>query len=187
MKVLVGISNRHVHLTEEDYVLLFGTNILEKKKDLYQIGQFASTQTITIRTEKGEIAGVRLLGPFRDYTQVELSKTDTYTLGIDPPIRDSGDLEGASLLELVGPKGTIQRECAILPNRHIHISPDDLKKIGLREDQEVMVHFEGAKGAILEHVRFKVDPSYRMELHLDTDEGNAVLAKTGDTCEIIVP
>ncbi len=187
MKVLVGISNRHVHLTEEDYVLLFGTNCLEKKKDLYQVGEFATTQTIIIRTDKKEIAGVRVLGPFRDYTQVELSKTDAYFLGIDPPIRDSGDLKGASLLELVGPKGSISRACAILPTRHIHINQEELEKMGLDATKEVMVRFDGIKGATLEHVHLKVGKSYKLELHLDRDEGNALLAKTGDMCEIIVP
>ena len=101
MKVRIGVSNRHVHLKEEDFKKLFGDVVLEKDKDLYQPNQFASIYKLTIKTLKNEIKNVRVLGPFRSYTQIEISKTDAYTLGLNPPIRTSGDLDGSEVVTLI--------------------------------------------------------------------------------------
>lgn len=185
MEVVVGISNHHFHITEEDYQVLFGSTPVEIKKELTQRGQYASNITATIQTEKGKIENVRLLTPFRSYTQVELSKTDAYKLGITPPVRDSGDLREASIVEIVGSHGTIKKECAIIANRHIHLTPIDVDRFHLEGKREVQVKASGIKGAVLDHVQLKVDDSYKFELHLDTDDANALLLKQGDTLEIL--
>ena len=127
MKVLLGISNRHVHLTEDDYKTLFGDEPLEKVKDLVQPGEYASNQKVSIKTEKNVINNVRLLGPLRSYSQVEISKTDSFTLGIKPPVRNSGDLENAAEVTIVGPKGEVTKECCIIAARHLHINTSDLE------------------------------------------------------------
>lgn len=185
MYINLGVSNHHFHVTKEDYEILYGDIPVENVKELVQPGQYASNLTATIKTEKAMIERVRLLVPFRSYTQVEISKTDAYKLGIDPPVRDSGDLIDASVVEIVGPHGSIKKECAIIANRHIHMTPQDQKELGLENKKEVQVKFAGSKGAILDHVQLKVDESYRLELHLDTDDANALLLKTGDKAEII--
>lgn len=185
MEVTVGVSNHHLHLTKEDYEVLFGNIKPEIKKELVQKGQYASNITVTIKTEKGKLENVRLLLPFRNYTQVEISKTDSYKLGINPPIRDSGDLSKASLVEIVGPIGSIKKECAIIATRHIHMTKEDQIKLGLETKAEVQVKVNGIKAALLDHVALKVDPSYVLELHLDTDDANALLLKNGDKVEII--
>ena len=133
MKVSIGVSNRHVHLTKEHLEILFGSGYeLKKKVDINQPGQFASTDVVTIKTEKSEIDRVRVLGPIRDYTQVEISKTDSYTLGLNPPIRDSGDLKGSAPITIMGPIGRVDlEEGCIIANRHIHITPKQMEYYNL--------------------------------------------------------
>lgn len=186
MKVILGVSMRHVHLNKEDYHTLFGDEPLNKVKDLRQPGQFASDKLVTIKNEGRQIDHVRVLGPLRNYTQVEISKTDAYSLKLDPPIRTSGDLEGSSPITIVGPKGEVNlKEGCILANRHIHISPEDVKKYNLENVKTVKVKVDGEKGGILNNVHLKIiDPSL-LELHIDSDEGNAFGVKTGDELEII--
>lgn len=184
MKVQLGVSNHHFHLTEADYKVLFGDTIVENIKELVQKGQYASNIVATIKTEKGSIDKVRLLMPFRNYTQVEISKTDAYKLGINPPIRDSGNITGASEVEIIGTHGSIKKECAIIATRHIHMTKDDQEKLGLIGKSEVSVKFDGIKSGTFEHVYLKVDPTYTLELHLDTDDANAFLLTTGDVGEI---
>ncbi len=186
MQVILGVSNRHVHLKEEDYKILFGDEPLNKVKDLRQPGQFASDKLVTIKNGDREINHVRVLGPIRNYTQVEISKTDAYTLKLNPPIRTSGDLEGSSPITIIGPKGKIDlKEGCILANRHIHISPEEVKKYNLEGVKKVKVKIDGEKGGILNNVYLKIlDPSV-LEMHIDTDEGNAFNVKTGDILEIV--
>ena len=186
MQVILGVSNRHVHLKEEDYKILFGDEPLNKVKDLRQPGQFASDKLVTIKNGDREINHVRVLGPIRNYTQVEISKTDAYTLKLNPPIRTSGDLEGSSPITIIGPKGKIDlKEGCILANRHIHISPEEVKKYNIEGVKKVKVKIDGEKGGILNNVYLKIlDPSV-LEMHIDTDEGNAFNVKTGDILEII--
>ena len=152
MKISVGISNRHVHLTKEDYRLLFGDEEVTKRNDLKQPGMFACNQVVTIKTPKKEINKVRVLGPFRGYTQVEISKTDAYTLGIDPPVRTSGDLDGASEIEIIGPCGSITRNAAIIANRHIHVNKEIRTEHNLVGISKVSVRKVGEKGATLDDV-----------------------------------
>ena len=185
MKVLLGISNRHVHLTEEDYKTLFNDAPLEKVKDLVQPGEFASKQKVSIKTEKSTINNVRLLGPLRKYSQVEISKTDSFTLGIKPPVRNSGDLENAEKITIVGPYGEVTKNCCIIATRHLHINKEDRIKYNLEGVEKVKVKIESEKSTIFEDVYVKENPNYVLELHLDTDDGNGSLAKTGDEVEII--
>lgn len=187
MEINIGISNRHVHLTKEHLDILFGENYeLTKRNDLSQLGQFACEEIVTIKTAKNEIKKVRILGPVRNYTQVEISKTDSFTLGLNPPVRESGDVKDSEAITLIGPKGEVTlNEGCIIATRHIHANPDDVKKLNLEGINYVDVKIPGLKGGILHHVSIKVDPSYTLELHLDTDDGNAHLINK-DTKAIIV-
>lgn len=187
MKVSIGVSNRHVHLTQENFKILFGEGKeLEKRNDINQPGQFASTSIVTIKTNKSEIENVRVLGPFRSYTQVEISKTDAYKLGINPPIRDSGYLKGSSPITIIGPNGVIDlEEGCIIPTRHIHILPNQVKLYELEGKEVVNVRVGGEKGGILTNVHLKVSDEAFLELHLDTDDANAHLIKNGDIGEIV--
>jgi len=186
MKIPVGVSNRHVHLKEETLKILFGDNyVLNKRNELKQPGEFASSETLTIKTEKAEIPNVRVLGPIRKYDQVEISKTDSYKLGINPPVKNSGDLEGASTITLIGPVGTVTVNACIIPNRHIHISDEKALELGFTNNQMVSVKVFGIKGGILDNVYIKIQPNAYFEIHLDTDDANAHLLKEGDIVEII--
>lgn len=187
MKVSIGVSNRHVHLTKDHLIKLFGEDYeLLKRNDLSQPGQFASTALVTLKTEKGAIENVRVLGPLRNYTQVEISKTDAYKLGLNPPVRNSGDLDNSESITLVGPNGeiTIDNGC-IIATRHIHILPEQMKQYKLEGKETVSVRVGGEKGGILENVYLKVSDKSFLELHLDTDDANAHLIKNGDIAEIL--
>lgn len=187
MDVVLGVSNRHVHLCERDFKILFGDEAkLEVVKELVQPGEFASNCFVTIKTEKSMIEKVRVLGPIRSYTQVEISLTDAFKLGVKPPVRDSGDLAGSSSVTLVGPNGSIElKEGCIIANRHIHITPDQMKEFGFEGMESVNVELPGEKGGILYNVKFKVSPKFAFEMHIDTDDANAHMVKTGDIVRII--
>ena len=184
MEVVLGISNKHVHLTEEDYRILFGDEVLGKVKDLVQPGQFSSDKKVTIKTEKASFDGVRLLGPLRSYTQVEISKTDSFKLGIDPPMRNSGDLEGAAVVTIVGPAGEVTKPCCILANRHLHINHKEREELGLLDVDKVKARIVNEKSTVFEDVYLKEDDNFTLELHLDTDDGNGSMGKTGQMVEI---
>lgn len=187
MKISIGVSNRHVHLTKEHLNILFGLGYeLEKKNDLTQPGQYASTATVTIKTDKSEISNVRVLGPIRNYTQVEISKTDAYKLGLNPPVRNSGDLENSEAITIIGPNGSVDiNQGCIIATRHIHILPKQIKEYGLEEKEMVNVRLNGEKGGIITNVYLKVSEEAYFELHLDTDDANAHLVKNGDIGEIV--
>ncbi len=187
MKISVGVSNRHIHLTKESLEILFGSNYnLEILKGLKQPGQFASSSLVTIKGPKGQIENVRILGPLREYNQVEVSKTDCYTLGINPPVRNSGDLKGSSPITIIGPKGELHlEEGCIIATRHIHISYRDLEKLHLEKVSKVKIKIDGEKGAILDNVYLKPSENGCLELHLDTDDANAHLVKQDDLVEVI--
>ncbi len=186
MKVSVGVSNRHIHLNAQDYKILFQDTKMEVVRELNQPTQFASNLMVTIKTAKSEIPNVRVLGPIRDYTQVEISKTDSYKLGIEPPVRDSGDIEGASVVTIVGPYGEVTKECGIIATRHIHVDKKIREAKNLVGVNEVSVKIAGEKGGILEHVHLKDSVEAYFELHLDTDDANACFLKNNDEVEIIL-
>jgi len=185
MEIKIGVSARHIHLTKETMKKLFGENHeLVNIKNLSQPGQYASEEKLTIKTEKGEFTGVRVLGPVRDYDQVELAKTDAFKLGINPPVRDSGDVEGSPGITLVGPNGEVKIEKGcIIASRHIHVTEKEIEKYNLPE--VVSVKIKGEKGGILHNVRIKKAAQAYFELHLDTDDANAHLIKNGDIGEIV--
>lgn len=183
MKVSIGVSNRHVHVNKEDLEILFGSNYeLNKKVDLKQPNQYACLETVTIKTDKDEIKNVRILGPARNYTQVELSKTDAYKLGINPPLRDSGDLEDSSIVSIIGPNGIVTKKCAIIVRRHIHITKEDKEKYNLPDVVSVKVNTP--RGGILDEVCVKVSDEAYFEMHIDMDEANAFDLKNNDEVEI---
>ena len=186
MKVLLGVSNRHVHLTEEDYKVLFGDEPLGKVKDLVQPGQFSSDKKVSLKTEKRTIDNVRLLGPLRSYTQVEISKTDSFALGLNPPIRNSGDLDGSETITIVGPLGEVTKPCCIIANRHLHINPTQRQELGLVGVDKVCAKITGEKETIFQDVYIKESPDFTLELHLDTDDGNGSFAKSGEEVEIFI-
>lgn len=185
MKVKIGVSNRHVHLTHDDYVLLFGNETIKKERDLVQKGQFASSSKVTIKTDKNYIENVRVLGPFRNYTQVEISKTDSYFLGINPPIRNSGDLTDANEITIIGPMGSIVRKSCIIATRYIHINKSDRDKLGLTNVDYVKVEVGNIKKSILYDVYIKESEDGVFELHLDLDDANACFLKNGDEATIL--
>lgn len=185
--VPVGVSARHVHLTQEHVEALFGKGYqLTKKKDLMG-GQFASNEQVTIVGLKlRAIENVRILGPVRKQSQVEISATDARTLGIKAPIRQSGDLAGSAPIAIVGPKGAIYlKEGCIVAMRHIHMSPTDARAAGLKNGDIVSVKADNDRGTIFNHVVIRVDDSFTLEMHIDTDEANAAGIKQGDTVTII--
>lgn len=184
-KISVGVSNRHVHLTEEIYNQLFFSPLL-KKCDLNQIGEFASNQVLTIKTDKDIIENVRVLGPFRDYNQVEISRTDAYKLGLNPPIRRSGDLSNSETITLIGEKGSVVLEnSCIIANRHVHMNPDLARQLGVIDNQQVKIIVSGEKACIL-YAFVKISDNGFYELHIDFDDANAAGLKNGDEVEIVI-
>lgn len=185
--VPVGVSARHVHLTQEHVETLFGKGYeLTKKKDLMG-GQFASNEMVTIVGLKLRcIENVRILGPVRKKSQVEVSKTDAIKLGVNVPIRESGDVKGSAPIALVGPKGALYlEEGCIVAMRHIHMSPADAKAAGVKDGDIVSVKAENERGTVFNHVKIRVDESFTLEMHIDTDEANSSGVKTGDTVIIM--
>lgn len=185
MKVKIGVSARHVHLTKDDFKKLFGYDELTWLKDLTQPNEFASKETVSIITEKGRINNVRILGPFRDYTQVEISKTDAYSLKINPPIRKSGDLVSSEIVTMEHDGKTITKECCIIATRHIHINTKDLEHYNLKNGEVVKLRLDGIKGGILNNVFIKASDNYTLEAHIDLDDANAHFINDKDEGEII--
>lgn len=188
MKVKIGVSARHVHLCREDLDFLFGNNYeLNLLKDLYQAGEYACKETLTIKTEKGSYNNVRILGPVREYTQIEISKTDAYILGLNPPVRNSGDISESAAITLVnGDKEIFKKEGCIIATRHLHVSNDEALQYGLTDGEVVSFILNGEKGGTINNVHIKTDAHFRLELHIDLDDANAHLAKTGDEGELII-
>lgn len=180
--VPIAISARHVHLSEEHVEQLFGKGYqLTKRADLSQPGQFAAEETVHVAGPKGSFARVRVLGPARKLTQVEVSQTDTITLGVSAPVRESGDIQGSAPITLIGPKGSVRlAEGLIVAQAHIHMSPQDALRYQVKDQEfvEVLIHSE--RPLRLQRVKIRVSERYRLEMHIDTDEANAAfLQKKG--------
>lgn len=186
-KVPVGISNRHLHLSLQDLECLFGKDYkLTELKPLSQTGQFAAEETVIIRGPKGEIRNVRILGPTRNETQVEVSRTDSFGLGIKPPIRDSGILQDSPGLTLIGPNGSVEmKNGVIIAHRHIHMSEADAREFGVVDKERVTVKAPGERGLIYENVLVRVRNDFVLELHIDTDEANAAALANGELVEVL--
>lgn len=184
----LGVSNRHVHITGEIFEKLFGTDSsLEVYRQLYQPEEFASKQVVTIAGPKMRaIQNARILGPLRKYTQVELSLTDAIYLGIRPPVRNSGDLEGAAPLTLIGPKSSVYLEsCAIVANRHIHMTNNDARVFTVQDGDLCKVRIGGEKGTVFENILVRTNDAWKLQLHLDTDDANAAGTICGSKAEFL--
>ena len=187
MKFVVETSARHVHVTQEDLETLFGKgHELTKKKDLSQPGQFACEEKVTIVGSKKEMKA-SILGPVRPETQVELSLTDARSIGVDAPIRESGDIAGSGACKLVGPAGEVElSEGVIVAKRHIHATPEDAEKFGLKDKEIVSVKINSnGRSLVFGDVVVRVSPKYALAMHIDTDESNAAFATPGMMGEII--
>ncbi|SMB98065.1 putative phosphotransacetylase [Thermanaeromonas toyohensis ToBE] len=186
LEIPVGVSGRHVHLTPEHFHKLFGPDAsLTKLRDLVQPGQFAARETVTVVGPKGVLENVRIIGPLRDYTQVEVSRTDCFKLGVNPPVRDSGDLEGTPGCVLIGPAGIVTLERGvILALRHIHMPLEEAKRYGFKDKDVVAVEVNGERGIIFQNVLVRVQSDAALEFHVDTDEANACLLTSGAKVQI---
>ncbi len=184
--VPIGVSARHIHLTQEHVEILFGEGYqLTKKKELMG-GQFASNELVTIVGLKlRAIENVRVLGPVRSKSQVEISATDAIRLGVKAPIRPSGDIKGSAAIAVVGPKGVVYLdEGCIIAQRHIHMAPKDAMAAGVKDGDVVSVKADNERGTVFNHVQIRVDDSFTLEMHIDTDEANAAKIATGQTVMI---
>lgn len=184
----VGISNRHIHLTRQDVETLFGKGYsLTPLKDLSQPGQYACKEQLTIvGPSLRPIEKVRVLGPERKASQVEISRTDAYLLKVKPPVRESGKIAGSAPITIIGPKGVVTlSEGCIIANRHIHMSPEDGARFGLKDNDYVTVDAFGERRTRFFDVQVRVDPNFRLEMHLDTDDANAAGLASGAKVAIV--
>ena len=184
----VGISNRHIHLSREHIDILFGEGYqLTPLKELSQPGQFACKEVLTIvGPSLKPIENVRVLGPERTDSQVEISRTDSYTLKVKPPVRESGKIAGSAPISIIGPKGiVILKEGCIIANRHIHMSTEDGKRFGVEDNSYVTVDVNSERRTRFYDVQVRVSDKFRLEMHLDTDDANAAALKNGDKVKIV--
>ncbi|OIK15970.1 propanediol utilization protein [Bacillus sp. MUM 116] len=183
----VGVSNRHVHLSPQDVETLFGSGyLLTPLRDLLQPGQFAANEQVSLLGPKGIFQNVRILGPARGETQVEISITDGFQLGVHPPVRLSGFIEDTPGLTLVGPKGCVVLEKGdIVAKRHVHLSHNDAKELNVKHGDRLLLETVGGRQIIFSDVIVRVHHSYYKDFHVDLDEGNAAGLKTGDLVKII--
>ena len=184
MKISVGVSARHIHLTKENFYKLFGYEELTKLKDIKQPNLFAAEETVKLKTDNYEIDNVRILGPFREYNQAEISKTDAYKFKLNPKVRRSGELDGTDFITIVGPKGQVDIP-VIIANRHIHITTKQASELNVKDRQLIPVKINSEKPGII-LAEFKVSEEAYLELHIDTDDANAFLLKQDDEVEIIL-
>lgn len=183
----IEISARHVHLNRQDLDILFGSNYeLTFKKAISQTGQYAASETVILRNDDKEIIKVRVVGPLRKNTQVELSVSDARRLGIDPPVEKSGNMADAEILTIIGPKGTVTKKCAIIPQRHIHASVEDAEKYNLHDGQIVSIKCGREREIIFSNVIVRIDKNFVWNLHLDTDEASAAGLTIGASGIVII-
>ena len=184
----VGISNRHIHLTREHVETLFGKGYqLTKLKDLSQPGQYACKEQLTIvGPSMRAIEGVRVLGPERKASQVEISRTDSYVLKVKPPVRESGDIVGSAPITVIGPKGIVTlKEGCIIANRHIHMSEEEGRAFGVVDNEYVDVELAGERKSLFYDVQIRVHKDFRLEMHIDTDDANAAGVGNGFRAKLI--
>lgn len=184
----VGVSNRHCHLTEEHFKVLFGKAAEPKRiKDIKQPGFWAAAECIDVQGPRGTIKKVRLVAPYRSHTQIELAVTDANTIGVKPPVRESGDVKGSAGATLIGPAGQVEiKEGVIIAQRHLHFSPSEARSLGIASGEVVRVRAGagGGRSTVFEDVVVRVSDKYSLEFHVDTDEANAAGIKTGDIVHI---
>ena len=185
--VTIGVSQRHVHLSRKDLDILFGEGYEHTKKKTLMCREFASDQFVTlVGPSLKSIEKVRVLGPVRKNTQVEISKTDTFILKVSPPVRPSGNIEGSERLVLVGPCGTVYlKEGVIIANRHIHLDPEYAAANNISDNEYVDVFVEGIKPTRFYDVQVRVRDDFRCEMHIDTDDANSTILRNGDKVKIL--
>ena len=186
--VPVGVSNRHIHLSASDVETLFGKGYeLTPFKDLSQPGQYACKELLTIvGPSLRPIENVRVLGPARSASQVEISRTDSFVLKVKPPVRESGDIAGSAPITIIGPKGVVTlKEGCIIANRHIHMSEEEGKAFGLKDGDYVTVESNGERRTTFYDVQVRVNKAFRLEMHIDTDDANAAGIGNGAKVKII--
>ena len=186
-QIKIGVSNRHVHLSREDLDTLFGKGFELIKKKTLMGREFASEQLVTlVGPSLKTIENVRVLGPVRKHTQVEISRTDTFVLKVSPPVRPSGDIKGSEKIVIVGPKGVVYlNEGVIIANRHIHLTPEYAEKHGIKDGDYVDVMVGSIKPTKFFDVQVRVRDDFNVEMHIDTDDANAAGLKNGDLVTII--
>ncbi|QMV40091.1 phosphate propanoyltransferase [Cohnella cholangitidis] len=186
-QVPVGVSARHIHLSQEHVELLFGAGAtLTEFKPLSQPGQFAANETVAVYGPKGSFPKVRILGPARSATQLEVSRTDAFSLGLQPPLRESGSIEGTPGIRIVGPAGEVTVDKGVIvAARHIHFHTSDAERWGISDKQLLKVRVGGERGVVFEQVLARVSDQFALDMHIDTDEGNAANVNTGDFGEIV--
>ena len=186
-EIKVGVSQRHVHLSREDLNTLFGEGYELTVKKYLMGREFASDEFVTlVGPSLKAIEKVRVLGPVRKQTQVEISRTDTFVLKVSPPVRPSGELKGSASLVLVGPKGTVYlKEGVIIANRHIHLTPEYAEKNGIKDNDYVDVEIEGITPTRFYDVQVRVRDDFNVEMHIDTDDANSAALKNGANVRII--
>lgn len=186
-KVKVGISARHAHLSAVDFITLFGNHAgLQSLRPLVQPGQFAAQQTIKLQTPHGAIEAVRIIGPLREHSQVELSLTDARQLGINPPLCCSGDYQKTEPVKLIGPNGEVILHTGIMiSQRHLHLNTNQASEFNLTNGQIVSVQASGERSLIFQQVIVRVADNFSAEFHVDTDEANAAGLKNGDLVTIL--
>lgn len=186
-KVPIGLSNKHIHVSQADLETLFGKGYqLTPMKDLSQPGQYAAEEKVDVVGPKGTLKGIRILGPVRPVTQVEVSIGDGFSLGIKAPLRNSGDIAETPGVKLVGPAGEVEiKEGAIVAARHIHMSEEEGTAYGLKDKDVVCVKIDGPRGVTFDNVLVRVNPDFKLDMHIDVEEGNAAGAKNGQMATII--
>ncbi len=186
-QVKIGVSQRHVHLSQEDLYTLFGDGYTLTKKKTLMGREFAAEEVVTlVGPSLKAIEKVRVLGPVRKHTQVEISRTDTFVLKVSPPVRPSGNIEGSERIVIVGPKGSIYlKEGVIIANRHIHLTPSYAQKHGIKDNDYVDVLVEGIKPTKFYDVQVRVRDDFNVEMHIDTDDANSAGLKNGDIVKIL--
>ena len=187
-EIPVGISNRHIHLSREHVEALFGKGYeLQKLKDLSQPGQFACKEQLTIvGPSMRAIEGVRVLGPERRASQVEISRTDSFVLKVKPPVRESGDITGSAPVTIIGPKGVVTlKEGCIIANRHIHMSEEEGARFGVKDGEYVDVELAGERRSLFYDVQIRVHKNFRLEMHIDTDDANAAGVGNGFKAKLL--
>jgi len=185
--IKVGVSARHVHLSQADLETLFGKGHELSPKKYLMGDQFAAEECVTLVSPSlRSIEGVRVLGPVRPHSQIEISRTDTFKLKVSPPVRPSGDIKGSAALALVGPCGSVfLNEGCIIANRHIHMTPEDAAKYGVADNDSVDVEIQNSKPTRYYDVQVRVHKDFNTEMHIDTDDANACAIKQGDRVEIL--
>lgn len=188
LAIPVGVSNKHCHLTEAHFKILFGATASPKKvKDIKQPGFYAAEELIDIQGPKGVLKKIRLVAPYRANTQIEIAVTDAISIGLKPPVRESGDVKGSAGATLIGPAGKVEiKEGVIIAQRHLHFSPAEAKASGMTNGEVVRVRCGTGAGrsTVFEDVVVRVSDKYSLEFHVDTDEANAAGIKTGDFVHI---